>query len=81
MRPEAELMQQALDFASGRANMIAAHVIKARVAKSTEARLQHLDSAITQARAILDDLMTKRAQVVHGAPKADPEGTAKGDAA
>lgn len=69
MRPEAELMQQAFEFASGRANMITAHVIKARVAKTSEARLQHLDSAITQARAVVDDLMTKRAQLVHGGAK------------
>lgn len=66
MKPEAELMQQALEFATGRTNMIHAHVIKARVAKTTEARLQHLDSAIVQARAIVDDLMAKRAAIVHG---------------
>ncbi|UPJ55445.1 hypothetical protein [Bradyrhizobium sp. 192] len=71
-------MQQALEFATGRTNMITAHVIKARVAKTTEARLQHLDSAIVAARAITDDLMTKRAQVVHGAGKSDD---VKGDAA
>lgn len=76
MTPEARLMQQALEFATGRTNMINAHVIKARVAKTGEARLQHLDSAIAQARAILDDLMTRRAQISHGARKADEKGDA-----
>lgn len=71
MTREAELMQQALEFATGRANMITAHVIKARVAKTTEARLLHLDSAIVQARAVLDDLMTRRAQVTHAGRKGD----------
>lgn len=71
MTPQAQLMQQALDFATGRLNMITAHVIKARVAKTSEARLQHLDSAIVAARAIVDDLMTRRAQVTHGGSKGD----------
>lgn len=76
MTPEARLMQQALEFATGRANMITAHVIKARVAKTSQARLQHLDSAIASARAVLDDLMTRRAQVSHGVRKGDEKGDA-----
>jgi hypothetical protein len=61
MSREGEILSKALDFARERSNMVNAHLIRARAAsQSREQRARHLDAAIMAARAIVDDLATRR---------------------
>ncbi|MGY4295412.1 hypothetical protein ACVWXN_003507 [Bradyrhizobium sp. i1.4.4] len=61
VKREAELLQQALDFARCRAAMISAHLIKARAgAMPIDSRRRQLEQAIVQARMLVDELVTKR---------------------
>lgn len=61
MKRDKEFLQAALDFSRERSGMLTAHLIKARSQLAPiETRKLHLERAIADARAILDELVTKQ---------------------
>lgn len=67
MSRERTLLVPTLSLVYERYPRITGHVIKARAgAVPLAARLRHLDDAIADARAVVDELVTKRSAIAHG---------------